>query len=108
VAVYFALSDTPRGALLSGAAVSAAVLIRPNLAPLAGVMALWILASPGPRIRHAMWFAAGVIPGCLLVAAVNAWLYGSPLSSGYGGLDTLFSLANIRTNLGRYGGWLVE
>src|SRR5260221_1253217 len=35
-------------------------------------------------------------------------MYGSPFSSGYGGVTTLFSAGNMATNLQRYGGWLVE
>jgi hypothetical protein len=51
---------------------------------------------------------AGILPGCLVVAIVNTWLYGSPLSSGYGSMATLFSLASVGTNLHRYGGWLIQ
>lgn len=51
---------------------------------------------------------AGILPGCLIIAALNNWLYGSPLASGYGTLPSLFTLANVATNLSRYGGWLIE
>jgi Dolichyl-phosphate-mannose-protein mannosyltransferase len=111
VAVYFALADTRRAALAAGAAASAAILVRPNLAPLAVVIAGWMrssVVSGSGRTSRATWFGAGILPGCLIVAVLNTWLYGSPLSSGYGGLDTLFAIANIGTNLRRYGGWLME
>jgi hypothetical protein len=51
---------------------------------------------------------AGVLPGCLAVAWFNDSLYGSPLSSGYSNLNTLFSVAYIPPNLARYGRWLIE
>jgi len=35
-------------------------------------------------------FAVGLVPGCLAVAAFNQYCYGTPLSSGYGPLATLF------------------
>ena len=34
--------------------------------------------------------------------------YGSPLQSGYGGLDVLFAWSNVVPNLRKYLGWLVE
>ena len=53
-------------------------------------------------------FAAAVLPACLFIAWLNNYLYGSPLTSGYGGADTLFALANVLTNLRRYGTWLID
>lgn len=110
-AIYAAVADTRGAAILAGTAAGAAILIRPNLAPLAAVIAGWKLfyaIRDRQRPRWVLTFVAGVIPCCLIVAMVNTWLYGSPLSSGYGGLDTLFSPANAGTNLRRYSRWLVE
>ncbi len=91
-----------------GLAASAAILIRPNLAPLAIVIASWSwLQSPGSWSR-AFSILATVLPTCLFIAWLNNHLYGSPFSSGYGGVATLFSAGNMATNLQRYGGWLVE
>ena len=53
-------------------------------------------------------FAASVVPACLAIAWINQSLFGSPLASGYGSAGDLFSLANVWTNVTRYGGWLVE
>ena len=41
IAIYFTLGHTPRSALFAGFAASAAILIRPNLAPLAVILVLW-------------------------------------------------------------------
>jgi hypothetical protein len=128
LALFFTLGQTPRSAFAGGLAASGAILIRPNLAPLAAVMVVWrfwrvqsagpalrtadvgrvLFFRPGGAVRDAMLMAAGVVPGCLFVAWVNHNLYGSPLASGYGSLSMLFSMSNIGTNLARYGTWLVE
>jgi len=91
----------------AGLAVSAAIATRPNLAPLA----LFIVAAVGQRsasARPALLCAVGVVPGCLLVAAVNGHLYGGMLSSGYGPVGSLFAVDRIAANLRRYPVWLVE
>ena len=47
-------------------------------------------------------------PGLALMAWLNAARYGSPLASGYGGTDVLFSFAHVGPNLARYPRWLLE
>jgi hypothetical protein len=114
-ALYFALpAATPvppsehtrrRDALLCGVAAAMAILIRPNLAPLAIVMIPW--AALKRRPLETIVTAAAILPACLVIAWLNTHLYGSPFTSGYGGVGTLFSLANVVTNFRRYGGWLI-
>jgi hypothetical protein len=84
---------------LAGYACALAVLIRPNLAPLAIVP----LALSPRRLAFA-WPVALV--GAFLAVVQNGW-YGSPLRSGYGSADELFALANVRPNAERYSQWLV-
>jgi hypothetical protein len=118
IAIHFTLGHTPRSALFAGLAASAAILIRPNLAPLAVVLVLWRLwsrlrgnaatAGQAEPFKAVLPLIAGTIPGCLFIAWINDALYGSPLASGYGSLSVLFSLSNIASNLERYGRWLVE
>jgi hypothetical protein len=114
LAIYFALGSSPRSSLAAGLASSAAILIRPNLAPLAVILVLWKFWSgqraEGRRqtaVKDVLPLIAGTLPGCLFIAWINNALYGSPLASGYGSLSALFSLSHIPTNLARYGGWLV-
>jgi hypothetical protein len=104
VAIYFTFDGSNRGAVAAGMAASVAILIRPNLAPLAAVL----LLSRITPLRRSAYFLGGVLPGCLLVAWVNRSVYGSPFSSGYGNLSSLFSLANVPVNLLRYGGWFIQ
>jgi hypothetical protein len=129
IAIYFTFGRTPRSALFAGLAASAAILIRPNLAPLAGILVIWKLwaglkprATDGAGLKGgptraavvaqdfspALIMIAGTIPGCLFIAWINNTLYGSPLASGYGSLSVLFSVSHIAPNLERYGRWLVE
>jgi hypothetical protein len=91
----------PRGASFdapAGIACALAVLIRPNLAPLALV--------PLFLARRKLVFVIPVaIAGIFL--AVMQWLwYGSPLRSGYGSAEELFAISDIAPNASRYFTWL--
>ena len=98
---------------VAGLAASAAVLTRPNLAPLAGVIGLFLLGRPraengqSSRLAAAAMFTLGVLPGALLVAWIQQELYGSPLSSGYGSLALLFAWSHVVPNLQRFPVWLL-
>ena len=110
LAIFFTIGQTRGSALGAGLAASGAILIRPNLAPLAALLAAWrwwTADNPEHR-KDAALIAIATVPGCLIVAWTNNALYGSPLASGYGSLSSLFSMANVGTNLARYGTWLVE
>ena len=104
-------TTNPRLIFFGGLAGSAAVLTRPNLVPLAAVVGLFILLYSAKDFRsralNACLYSIAVIPGCVVVAVVNARLYGSPLTSGYSG-DNLFKMENLWTNLSRYPRWLIE
>lgn len=85
--------------LSSGIACAIAVMIRPNLAPLAIVP----LIVAHRRIRFAIPVA---LAGAII--AVSQWVwYGSPLRSGYGSAEELFALANIGGNVTRYATWFI-
>jgi Dolichyl-phosphate-mannose-protein mannosyltransferase len=95
----------------AGIFTAIAILIRPNLVPLAVFPWLMVMVrTPGWRdrvIRTAL-FAAASIPGALGVAWINNTLYGSPLTSGYGDLGPGFALGHAGTNLRRYPAWWLE
>jgi len=105
LATYGMLGDSRRSAAAAGLAASIAILIRPNLAPIAAVIAVWSFFSMN-RQRAAL-FCAAALPGAIAVAVINASLFGSPFSSGYGELTSLFSLDNVPATLGSYVGWLI-
>jgi hypothetical protein len=83
----------------AGLVCAGAVLIRPNLAPLAIVP---LLIAP----RKLSFAAPVVLAGLFLAFMQNLW-YGSPFRSGYGSADELFSLTNIGPNAIRYFNWLI-
>jgi 4-amino-4-deoxy-L-arabinose transferase-like glycosyltransferase len=83
----------------AGVACALAVLIRPNLAPLAIVPLL--------LARNRIAFSIPVAIAGIGLALLQWHWYGSPLRSGYGSTDELFSLANILPNTSRYARWLL-
>lgn len=99
-----------RSPLLAGLAVSAAIVVRPNLLPMGIVIGVFLLFRVERRWREratdAVMFAAGALPGCLFVAIVQAMFYGSALRSGYGALSDLFSADHIVPNAIRYATWM--
>jgi hypothetical protein len=83
----------------AGVACAMAILIRPNLAPLAIVP---LFMASGRRK-----FAAPVAIAGLFLALLQFFWYGSPWRSGYGTAAELFALANVVPNAGSYFNWLV-
>lgn len=112
LAILLVAISTAGSAFGGGLAASAAILTRPNLVPLAGLVAIFVLtysaAGFRERLRNALLFSLGVIPGCVAVALLNSTLYGSPLASGYGSMSELFGASYFLPNLSRYARWLIE
>jgi hypothetical protein len=95
---------------LAGLCCGLALLVRPNLLPLAlvaGFAAIGIRDS-GFAIRNVTRFAFAAIPFGILVLWLNHQLYGSPFRTGYGQLGHLFGLSVVPINATRYIGWLIE
>ena len=83
--------------LAAGVACAIAVLIRPNLAPLA-IVPLFIA-------HRRLWFAAPVAVAGVFLAVIQTLWYGSPFRSGYGTAEELFALSNVVPNASRYFQW---
>jgi hypothetical protein len=113
-AFYLLTGAGTRHALGAGLASSVAVLIRPNLVPLAVIAGLYYLpevvsrATRARGVRRGLLFTAGVVPGMAAVAVLNTIWYGSPFLSGYGRLSDLFAWSHITPNFWRYLSWLLE
>ena len=109
LAAVLAIGERPRP-LAAGLAASMAVLTRPNLLPLALVIAVYLAqqesARKPSRYDAIVWFVAALIPGGVVLALLNWRMYGSPVASGYGSAGDLFQLANVAPNLDRYTRWL--
>ena len=113
LATWKALNTSRLSVVWAGLAAALAILVRPNLVPLAAVIGAGIFwqrsdASVRERVRALGVFAACIVPACLAIAWINATLFGSPLASGYGVTGQLFSISNVPTNMRRYGSWLAE
>ncbi len=95
-------------------AAAVAILIRPNLVPVALVLAVWLAAKDyrlptfGARFANALLFSAPVVFGCFAVAAINQQLYGSMTSSGYGDPGRMFALGHVVQNVMNYASWLMS
>ncbi len=108
ITAFWALTAERIGA--AGAATALAVLVRPNLAPLAAIPLLWILAA-APLERGIAWalrFSWPVAIAAVVVGGLQWQWYGSPFLSGYGSAGELFTLANVLPNARLYGAWLWE
>jgi hypothetical protein len=105
---YYLLWSPARGRQVAAGLLSGlALLVRPNLAPTVGVMMLWLGVRSSGRGRAAqlvsvLGFAVAASPGFLVPAWANRRLYGSPLMSGYGNLESIYDWSNVLTNLRQY------
>jgi hypothetical protein len=97
------LTGSPLLAAVGGFATSVAILIRPNLAPIAVVLA--VVAFVRSRRALVLFVLCGIV-GPVIVAVLDARLHGSPFASGYD-LTDAFSLAYVVPNVLHYGRWLL-
>ena len=106
IAAAFVVSGSSSGAAAgAGLASAVAILTRPNLAPIAAILAVWLFIKRRPTV--AVVYAVLAAAGAAAVAIINTRLYGSPFRSGYD-LTDAFAIANVLPNLARYGRWLAE
>jgi hypothetical protein len=91
-------------AVVAGLVAGATLMIRPNLA----LLALVPLITWRGRRAQVLRFGVAFAPAIAAIAALNAYLYGSPFTSGYGAFGDLYSWTSAGPNLKRYGLWLVR
>jgi hypothetical protein len=98
--------------VLGGIVTGIALLVRPNLLPLAGVVALVVFTIRPIVFRNVFrtWvgFGVGLLPSIVTVAMLQNAMYGGPLKSGYGDLGFLFRFEHVWPNLQRYPLWLLQ
>jgi hypothetical protein len=112
LAVAAATGTKTRDPIIAGLASAAAILMRPNLVPLAAPIGLFLLLRSErtwvDRFRAAATYAVTAAIGPIAVAAIQQAFYGSPFASGYGSLETLFSVDHIVPNAVRYFSWMSD
>jgi hypothetical protein len=110
LALYLSTSQTVRGAVGAGLTSAIAILIRPNLMPLAGL--IWIACvladRSGRRWQRGAAAAVATMPGVIALGVIQSIRYGSWSSSGYASMRELFAWSNIGPNLDRYPRWMFE
>lgn len=90
-----------RRSSLAGFLAGLAILVRPNLAPLAVIAIALVLARDETRSRRnnsAGALAISAIFGVVLMLLLNRALYGRLFGSGYGDVASLFSLSHVADN----------
>ncbi len=116
-ALLVAARATSSSAASSAVIASIAVLIRPNVAPLAAVVlvvAIFSRDTPSrvgewnSRVRRFVAFVFAIAPGLMVLGWIQYMRYGSATASGYGNLSDAFAASYIRENLARYPRWLTE
>lgn len=100
-------------AVAAGLTAGMAIVVRPNLVPLAVVpfvLCAWPAGgrTPGAAPGRAAAFAVASAPAAIFIAWLFNHLYGSPLRSGYGDNDALFGWDNVVQNIWKYPGWFLE
>ena len=109
-ALLLARRPSPTGSAFAGLVASLAVMIRPNLAPLALFVIVTCATATREdsrgRMHRTLVCAACMLPGLVTLGYIQNARYGSPLGSGYGSFHDLFQFSNIRPNLSRYPRWL--
>jgi len=113
LAAYGCFEESGLGVAIGGLGAALAILIRPQLTPLALVLAIQVLFGGtdrawARRVGLCARFSAGTLLGVLAIALFNQRVYGSPVISGYGSLTVLFSPSYLLTNVRLYGGWLIR
>jgi hypothetical protein len=107
------LGATSLRAGLAGLAGAAGVLTRPNFVIITAAAGVWMLVRAGRssdrhRWRHLLAFAAGVLPGAVVLVGLNQHWYGSPVASGYGTAGQLLQVSRFGPNVVRYAAWLTD
>ena len=107
LALAAALGERWPSAIAAGMCLGMAAATRPNLAPLALAVAACAAGWPRrswrqPQLQRVVLLGLGLVPVLGPLMAMNVWLYGSMTSTGYGGLDQYFAIANILPNVGDY------
>ena len=89
-AFYLVTDPTRSGAvrrvMLAGLAAGVGILTRPSFAPLAAILAAYLILASGERRRGlalAAWFALGCLPGAAVTAGLNAYRFGGIFTTGY-------------------------
>ena len=93
-----------RQSAVAGLLIGVAILVRPNLAPVALVLAAVPPLLRWPQaIRAVAIMTIAAVPAVAMMLWLNTVLYGGLFATGYGDAGQLFSTAHIQDNLTNFG-----
>jgi hypothetical protein len=95
-----------RRPLSAGLAMSAAIAVRPNLAPLAGVLIVWTALTGDTRA--ALRLVCGTAVSVIGIGLFNARVYESAVTSGYGTTGDLYAWGFFATNARQFTAWIAD
>jgi 4-amino-4-deoxy-L-arabinose transferase-like glycosyltransferase len=110
LAVLLLTHESNRMAAFGGAAAAIACLVRPNLFALVPLLAgLSVWWRGWTRVSWLRAFAFVVTPAIAAAAFVylQQVMFGGATRTGYGPVETLFSIEHVGANIGRYSRWTV-
>jgi hypothetical protein len=104
-ALWLAAIAAARRTAVTGVLIGLAILVRPNLAPLAIVLAVIPFMQHGATRgawRSLLLMIGGSLPGVIALLWLNQAIYGSVVGSGYGAASDMFRAANFDANVANY------
>ena len=110
LAILLLIDPAKRRLFGAGFAAAVACTVRPNLfamAPVLVLMAWWWRRWNRTAILPLATFTAPVAAAAVGFALLQTYLYGSASTTGYGAVDSLFSVAHVLPNLSRYPRWAI-
>ena len=107
LALLAAITPGRIAAIAAGVAFSMAVATRPNLAPVGLLVVACAAGWPVESVtrlhaRRVVWTVLGMLPLATVMLGAQWRLYGSPVTTGYGGLDQYFAWASVWPNVAAY------
>jgi hypothetical protein len=107
LALLAAITPGRIAAVAAGVAFSMAVATRPNLAPMGLLVVACAAGWPAVNVtrlhaRRVVWTVLGMLPLAAVLMGAQWRLYGSPVATGYGGLDQYFAWASVWPNVTAY------
>lgn len=110
-ATWLLLVESPLWALGAGVAAACACFVRPNLfalTPLLGLLTLWWYGWTRTSLARTILLALPIGTAAAVFVYLQQTLYGGATTTGYGPVDSLFSLSHVAPNAGRYAQWAIH
>jgi hypothetical protein len=108
LSVLLLTNEGRAAAAAAGVAAAVGCFIRPNLfvmAPVLAALAWWWANWSRRALLNGVIFLAAPAVAAVMLSLIHRTLFGSVTTSGYGPIESLFSVAHVLPNLARYPRW---